>query len=822
MSYRENEDQLCRKLAEISGTDAKDWFIVFKARYGMEVVFSELAKRRGPGSVLTQAFTCATAIDPIIEAGLRPEYVDISPDTLMIDPVLVPPVNDGLALVMQHTFGIMAEDASRKLTARARDFGLLLIEDSAHCLGQMSRSDDGQILADISIHSFGAEKMLPTVFGGAVWVNPDLPDEELRAAIVGTLDSLPVIPALASSVSRAYVNENRVLTRVPGSISNPLRKALPRLHMFEPPIVDAERRGTLPHEPMRPSEWMIRTMIAGLDQLDVVRAERRAASARYFDTIAGTGVQIPAAASSSEALIRFPVFASDPGASERTLEAVRRAGLFVGHWYRPLIFPGPLDPSAYNFDPNGIDLPVTRDLASRAVNFLTKGDEEAILKAAIVALPHLVSQRQGAQPAAVRQASGSVGESGVGNSGVGNSDFVPILLGTGLNAYSFSRCMHELYGVKSMAIGRARLDETADSSIVEVRVYPSFDDPKFIVDTLLGLPAEFPGRKLLLIPTIEFYTNVVSDNRDLLDQYFEIPVPRKELVDRLISKTDFYRTCNELGISYPATVIVDPETAEDVVFAGSLPEFPLIVKPADTDTYQRVQFPGKKKVYRAESLEELRGILSTIYASEYQEDIVLQEFLPGREEVMLIANSYSDQSGRVSALSIGQIVVTELNPGLIGNQNAIVSIDDPELAQQLTQFLESLGYTGLANFDLMVRGGEVMVLEVNVRAGASNFFTVPAGANLAEHCIEDLIYNRQLPTVITSEKRLWVNAPTWLVRTFTPKSLRPLLNEAREHGVHDTLDYKLDASTKRKLRTGRIKAKRTRDTLKYRKNRLNS
>ena len=42
----------------------------------------------------------------------------------------------------------------------------------------------------------------------------------------------------------------------------------------------------------------------------------------------------------------------------------------------------------------------------------------------------------------------------------GNKDFIPIILGTGLGAYATARALHEAFGVRSLAIGRAALGET--------------------------------------------------------------------------------------------------------------------------------------------------------------------------------------------------------------------------------------------------------------------------------------------------------------------------------------------------------------------------
>lgn len=78
--------ELARALAARTGTRPEDWFGVLKARSGMEVAFRVLREVRGPGSVLTQVFTCATAVDPVLAAGLEPRYGEVAPATLALDP----------------------------------------------------------------------------------------------------------------------------------------------------------------------------------------------------------------------------------------------------------------------------------------------------------------------------------------------------------------------------------------------------------------------------------------------------------------------------------------------------------------------------------------------------------------------------------------------------------------------------------------------------------------------------------------------------------------------------------------------------------------
>uniref|UniRef100_UPI0020289BD3 DegT/DnrJ/EryC1/StrS family aminotransferase n=1 Tax=Actinotalea sp. C106 TaxID=2908644 RepID=UPI0020289BD3 len=281
-------------LADRTGTSPADWFLVFKARYGLQVVFEALAAARGAGDVVTQAFTCSTAVDPILVAGSRPVYADVTPDSVAIDAGRLVVPASAHAVVLQHTFGIVDTRNAARLRESARVAGALLVEDAAHCAGRMATGPDGAPLADVSIHSFGVEKMLPTRFGGAVWVSPDLPDPRLRARLAGDLAGLPQIGARLDLATRSYRTQVRVLNRVPGAVGRGARHALTAAGVFEPAIARVESRGGLPYRPMAPSDWVSAQAAAALADLGDVEAARTAVVRAYLGELAGA-VEIPGA-----------------------------------------------------------------------------------------------------------------------------------------------------------------------------------------------------------------------------------------------------------------------------------------------------------------------------------------------------------------------------------------------------------------------------------------------------------------------------------------------------------------------------------------------
>lgn len=361
------EDALARALAERTGTRPEDWFCVFKARYGMQAALAALRPATGEGSAVTQLFTCLTAVVPIVAAGLAPVYRDVSARTASLDPERLDPPAGTRAVMLQHTYGIVDDAESEELSRRAHAAGALVVEDSAHCVCRMARDASGEPVADVSVHSFGVEKILPTHFGGAVWVNPASPLPELARAVRDALAALPAPPARLDALARRYRTENRVLAHLPAGVSAPLRRALVSSGAMEPAVSEEERRGAAARGPVRASAWVCERALAALAGLDEAEALRRETVEAYRAALAGVdgADALPAALEGpSQPLLRYPLLAPDTCAADRVVAEVCAAGLFAEAWYRPELGPGVLDAAAFRVPAERSGLPVHERLVA--------------------------------------------------------------------------------------------------------------------------------------------------------------------------------------------------------------------------------------------------------------------------------------------------------------------------------------------------------------------------------------------------------------------------------------------------------------------------
>lgn len=386
-----------------------------------------------------------------------------------------------------------------------------------------------------------------------------------------------------------------------------------------------------------------------------------------------------------------------------------------------------------------------------------------------------------------------------------SAPFIPVLLGTDVNVYGMARSFHEAYGeygVTSYAIGKKALGATSDSKIVKVAVVePDLEDDAVFVKTLVKFAEEHQnGKKLLLVPCGDNYIKLLVRNQEALRPYYVFTCIDEPLLMRLSIKESFYQVCTEHGFEFPKTTTCNAENSKTV----ELPfDFPCIIKPSNSVAYWNCTFPHKKKVFLANNKEEFDAILNAIYGSSYQDHLILQEYIPGPDSQMRVMNCYCGKDKKVKLISLGHALLEEQSPEGIGSYAAIINTVDRELSAQMKDFLEDIGYTGFANFDMKLdpRDGKYKLFEMNLRQGRSSFFVTAAGYNLATFLVNDLILDQPMGCVIAEEKALWSIIPKYVIFKYTQDEA--LKEEAKEL-IHDhrfvhSFYYEPDLSFKRRI-----------------------
>lgn len=118
--------------------------------------------------VITTPFSYVATTSSIVWENCIPVFADIDSRTFNIDPAKIEALidEDTEAILATHCFGVPCDVEA--IAMIAKQYGLAVIYDAAHCFGTRIGSDTVFNYGDISTCSFHATKIFHTIEGGAV------------------------------------------------------------------------------------------------------------------------------------------------------------------------------------------------------------------------------------------------------------------------------------------------------------------------------------------------------------------------------------------------------------------------------------------------------------------------------------------------------------------------------------------------------------------------------------------------------------------------------------------------------------------------------
>ncbi|WP_071131098.1 carboxylate--amine ligase [Enterococcus timonensis] len=386
-----------------------------------------------------------------------------------------------------------------------------------------------------------------------------------------------------------------------------------------------------------------------------------------------------------------------------------------------------------------------------------------------------------------------------------SENFIPIIVGTDMNAYNMAISFHEEYGIRPILVGQQPLSFTKFSNIPQtIEYFDRLHDSQQFPEILKQVAEKYqqPGKKLLLVGTSDMYVRYIVENADFLRKFYVFNYPSLKLIDQVQVKANFYQLCAEHGVDYPATAFFDCKN-EAATFDSGTMRYPLIIKPSDVIDYFNMHFDGKEKVYRAENQEQVVAVLQLLHKAGYQHEAIIQEFIPGDDTLMWDGVLYVSQQKKVQLVALGQVVLQEHTPTAIGNYTAILARYNEELMQKMADFLTAIDYTGFANFDMKydVRDGQFKVFEINIRQGRSSYYVTRLGYNLARYLVDDCVKGIDVKPVFARGEYLFSVVPKKVLKeqVENPEIAAECQRLIREKKWGNPLFYKKDHHLKRKL-----------------------
>ncbi|OCS91369.1 carboxylate--amine ligase [Caryophanon latum] len=381
--------------------------------------------------------------------------------------------------------------------------------------------------------------------------------------------------------------------------------------------------------------------------------------------------------------------------------------------------------------------------------------------------------------------------------------FLPIIVGTDINAYNMAISFHEEYNIQPILVGKGVLPFTNYSNIPQKIEYDeNLADPEQFANILTNVAKKYKNKanQLLLVGTNDLYVRLIVENRDVLQEHFTFNYLNEQLMNDLQYKANFYKLCERYGIDAPTTKFYS--CASDEPFNERM-MFPVIVKPSNGIMYSKHKFTGQQKVYKVQDEAELTRVINMIRESGYTDELIIQDYIPGDDTAMWDSVVYMSSKGKPQLVSFGQVVLQEHTVTAIGNYTAVISRYNEDMMKKLVGFLEAVGYVGFANFDLKYdeRDGKFKVFEVNIRQGRSSYYVTALGHNMARYFVDDLIGNKVKDCTYLDGEVLFSVVPKIVLKKFVddPQVKQDIQRLIKQKKLVNPLFYKKDKHFKRKL-----------------------
>ncbi len=258
------------------------------------------------------------------------------------------------------------------------------------------------------------------------------------------------------------------------------------------------------------------------------------------------------------------------------------------------------------------------------------------------------------------------------------------------------------------------------------------------------------GRRALLIPTSDIGAMFVAEHADQLADKYLFPESPPGLVRSLCNKREMYYLAKKCHVDVPETAF--PGSRQDVLEYLQTARFPILLKPV----YNLV--PGLKP-WRMRIITDARELLEQYdaVAEPATPNVMLQEYIPGGDEMTWTFNGYFDRAGDCPVAFTGRKLRNF--PPYFGQASLAVCAKNATVETTTIAFMQTLGYRGPLDLGYRYdrRDGKYKVNDINPRIGSMfRLFVGDNGMDVVRALYQDLTGQPVLPARRAPEGRKWL------------------------------------------------------------------
>ena len=273
---------------------------------------------------------------------------------------------------------------------------------------------------------------------------------------------------------------------------------------------------------------------------------------------------------------------------------------------------------------------------------------------------------------------------------------------------------------------------------------PVADEPGFVA--AIRALADSLDRPAPIFPTHDEHLNSLARHADELGDSFRFPFPGWDVLEPLQSKRHQIETAEGLGLAAPRTL--HPRSLEDCRAAAEEIGFPVLIKPSDNIVFKRLYRRQAFLCERPETLEDA-------YRRAAPYEPMVQEFIPGGDELLWTLGAYVAENGEVLATFSGRkLRQTREN---MGSARIGEARWDEEVVSAGLDLLQALRFHGIAQVEWKrdPRDGRLKLIEVNPRLWQWHSLAGACGADVTLAAYWDLVGDRRAPKTTKDCSKRW-------------------------------------------------------------------
>ncbi len=263
------------------------------------------------------------------------------------------------------------------------------------------------------------------------------------------------------------------------------------------------------------------------------------------------------------------------------------------------------------------------------------------------------------------------------------------------------------------------------------KVLSQFTSDEDILEEFIELGKTFDEKPVLFYGDDRLLL-LISRNREKFAEYYRFLMPSSELIEGFVDKSEFHDLASRFDLPVPRTVLSRQVNTVEEIKEHLSP--PYLIKPSTHIGWHQSEIVKKEtkgqpqKALIAESDNDLKRLYEMIL--KVTNDFVIQEFIPGGEDLIYSFHAYYDADSRPLAYFVGKKIRTY--PRVGGESCAIELVKEDEVIELGLDILKKMKFVGPVKLDFKkdIHRNKYYLLEINARYNLWHYLGSVAGINI--------------------------------------------------------------------------------------------